>query len=329
MLFHEITPRDLAEKIIYDPTCGAGDLLLQVASRLPLAETLEKTLSAWGERLAGTDIHDSFVQTTRLRLALLAFQRGAKTTAKTRLAIASFFPMIRAANALSSNPLYGTADLIITNPPFSLRHTPKHCKWASGAVTAAALFIDQAIKSAKPGASVHAILPDVLRSGSRYHHWRSFVSAQCALLAITPFGQFKPSVDVDVFITHLRKGDLDAPRAEWCPKVVAGEHTVLSQYFRISVGPLVPYRDKQTGPLRAYLHAQSLPRWERLNEICDRRRYSGRVTMPPFVVIRRTSRPGDAHRAVAIVVTGRKPIAVENHLIVCKPKIARLRNACT
>jgi hypothetical protein len=42
------------------------------------------------------------------------------------------------------------------------------------------------------------------------------------------------------------------------------------------------------------------------------------------VVIRRTSRPGDAYRATATVIGGESPIAVENHLLVCEPKDRKL-----
>jgi hypothetical protein len=44
-------------------------------------------------------------------------------------------------------------------------------------------------------------------------------------------------------------------------------------------------------------------------------------------VVRRTSSPSDPHRAVATVVLGKRPVAVENHLIVLLPKNKTLR-AC-
>jgi hypothetical protein len=36
--------------------------------------------------------------------------------------------------------------------------------------------------------------------------------------------------------------------------------------------------------------------------------------------VRRTSRPGDEHRAVATIVVCDRPVAVENHLLVCRPR---------
>jgi hypothetical protein len=41
---------------------------------------------------------------------------------------------------------------------------------------------------------------------------------------------------------------------------------------------------------------------------------------PPFVAIRRTSRPGDRHRAIGTLITALQPVAVENHLIALRPK---------
>ena len=56
----------------------------------------------------------------------------------------------------------------------------------------------------------------------------------------------------------------------------------------------------------------------------ESRRHEGLVYEPPFVVIRRTSRPGHPYRATATVIAGKRPIAVENHLIVCEPKDGKL-----
>jgi hypothetical protein len=52
----------------------------------------------------------------------------------------------------------------------------------------------------------------------------------------------------------------------------------------------------------------------------DTRQYRGRVYNTPFVAIRRTSRPGHPYRATATIISGKTPVAVENHLIVCQPK---------
>jgi hypothetical protein len=54
------------------------------------------------------------------------------------------------------------------------------------------------------------------------------------------------------------------------------------------------------------------------------RRFSTEPFIPPFVVVRRTSRVGQSHRAVGTIVTGSEPVAVENHLLVLIPRHSSL-----
>ncbi len=57
------------------------------------------------------------------------------------------------------------------------------------------------------------------------------------------------------------------------------------------------------------------------------RQFSKRVVRPPFIVIRRTSRPTiDDPRLRPVIIRGRQPVAVENHLIVLKPAKSTLAN---
>ena len=62
-----------------------------------------------------------------------------------------------------------------------------------------------------------------------------------------------------------------------------------------------------------------------MHEFNQSRRHEGKVYKPPFVVIRRTSRPGHPYRAAATVIAGKEAVAVENHLIVCEPKAKTLK----
>ena len=62
-----------------------------------------------------------------------------------------------------------------------------------------------------------------------------------------------------------------------------------------------------------------------MREFKTSRRHQGKVYKPPFVAIRRTSRPGHPYRAAATVIAGKKSVAVENHLIVCEPKAKTMR----
>jgi hypothetical protein len=48
--------------------------------------------------------------------------------------------------------------------------------------------------------------------------------------------------------------------------------------------------------------------------------------VPPFVVIRRTSSPSDKFRASGTIIAGKKAVAVENHLIVIRPKNSTLKD---
>jgi hypothetical protein len=89
---------------------------------------------------------------------------------------------------------------------------------------------------------------------------------------------------------------------------------------------VVPYRDACRGVLCLYLDAPSAPRWGTVRKITSQRRYRGRTFAAPLVVVRRTSRPGDRHRAVATLVSGGTQIAIENHLIVLSPQDGTLRS---
>ena len=42
------------------------------------------------------------------------------------------------------------------------------------------------------------------------------------------------------------------------------------------------------------------------------------------MVVRRTSRPGDNHRAVASIINVKERVAVENHFLILQPKDLRL-----
>lgn len=90
--------------------------------------------------------------------------------------------------------------------------------------------------------------------------------------------------------------------------------------FDVSVGPLVDYRSPLEGPLVPYLVAKDFPAWGTIAAVERTRQFSGRLHQGPFVVIPRTSRPGDPYRARAAVVAATRGLAVENHLIVLKPR---------
>jgi hypothetical protein len=312
---------------ILDPTCGAGDLLLAAAARLPVREGLAETLSEWGKRLAGSDVSPEFVRLARLRLAVLALTRGANHDRMAAPELGRVFPRIAQGDALHAAAQYENATCILLNPPFGPVHAPPDCAWATGRITAAALFAEKAIGNAWPGTHLAMILPDVLRSGSRYGRWRACVQRQADMLKVQPHGLFDKTADIDVFLLHLRKRRAVRNRVSHCAispvKTRCGKK--VGEFFDVHVGPVVPYRDKGSEPLRPYIAAKGLPRWCTWEACGDRKRTDGKGFRPPFVVVRRTSRPGDAHRATGTIITGHEEVAVENHLLALTPKDGTLR----
>jgi hypothetical protein len=311
--------------IIHDPNVGMGDLLLATAKKLPLGRTLNETLKRWGQQLTGTDIHPEFIEGAKTRLVILAQQRhGLKSFGV--ISVAGLFPGIRVADGLTQHKLFKQATHLTLNPPFGLTDAPKGCKWAGGRITAAAMFVITALERAQPGAELVAILPDVLRSGSFTEQWRKRVEELAAVKRVEPYGIFDESADVDVFILRLKRRAKNsaAKSVPWTSAPVQ-TGTTIGDYFDVHVGRVVPHRDPKKGKWHPYIHARSVPTWKIMREFEQSRRHEGKVYKPPFVVVRRTSRPGHPYRAAATVIAGKKSVAVENHLIVCEPKAKTLR----
>lgn len=312
--------------VYLDPTCGAGDLLLAVARGLPIKHTLNDTLAYWGESLAGMDKHDEFIRATKARMAILAMSRGAIPDLGRPPNLEETLPMIRAGDALTDCTFYASADKVLLNPPYYITTVPADCAWATGKVTAAALFVEKVIKEARTGTVLSAILPDVLRSGSRYQAWRETIRDLASVDRVQVYGLFDTSADVDVFMLDLRVSKTTS-RKPW-PRVnraIQPANGSVGTFFDIHVGPIVPHRDRQKGPMYPYIHARNLPRWCSYAPGSEKRRFDGRTFIPPFVVVRRTSRPGDLKRATATVIKGKQAIAIENHLLVLTPHDGKLK----
>ncbi len=303
---------------IYDPTVGAGDLLLAAARRLPCEQTLSATLLSWGQCLAGTDIQPEFVEAAKLRVTLLACQRhGGKKTLPAGWQ--KLLPHLHRGNGLKQKALFARATHLLMNPPYSLTEAPPDCAWAGGRVSEAALFIVRALEQASPKTRLLAILPDVLRSGSFQHHWRERVSDLAKVTSVERYGIFDDSADVDVFLLDVTRRSCTAVKSKRWPALTDAAGTTIADFFDVHVGRVVPHRDKKSGPRRRYIHPRNIGVWKEVTRISETRRHEGLTYKPPFIVLRRTSRPGHPYRAAATVILGTKPVAVENHLIVCEP----------
>jgi hypothetical protein len=320
------TPRALARRLVadelrtrktvyVDPALGCGDLLLAVAEQLPLRRSVGETLEAWGRRMVGRDLEAEFVRATRLRLALLAEHRLGQRGYLTESRLARLLPQIAIGDGREFRST--AAMTVLLNPPFG-RVAVDDVRWAGGRVSAAATFAATVIENSARGVHIAAILPDVLRAGSNYAGWREHVAARFAVSTVETVGQFDPWTDIDVF---LLRGRVARSRTDvaWWPAAPTTTQNI-GDLFSVSVGAVVPHRDPLRGAYHPYLCAHDLPRAgdHRAGDI--KRRSDRRLFEPPFVVVRRTSRPvGAGQRVTANLIRANSPVAVENHLIVLKP----------
>lgn len=315
------------ESIVYDPACGVGDLLLTCARRLPLQQDLATTIAVWGEQLRGFDIHAEFIRAAKARLVLLAVALGAAMGGRPLPPLEQIFPHLRVTDALQEADMW-LASHILLNPPYQRIPAPAGCAWGSGKVSQAALFLDRCLDGVAVGTRIVAILPDVLRTGSLYARWRAAVEARARIESIEVVGAFDTWADVDVFILRATAGlpELSQSASWWKPaEYISGER--LENRFEVHVGPVVPHRHKELGNSYPYVYARLLPAWGTFEvEAGERRLFQGRTFAPPFVAVRRTSAPGDKSRALATIVVGECPVAVENHLFVLKPRDGSLES---
>ena len=306
---------------IWDPACGAGDLLLSYADRLPIDSDIGITIKEWEKKIFGNDIEGTFIRAAKSRLILLAFLRGARHTKKHNLTVKSSFPNLVKNNSLSASQRTPSANILL-NPPFISTLAEKDCEWGNGSVSAAAVFVEMCTKNSSPGTLITAILPDVLRTGARYERWRNLISEYAEIRRVEIYGPFDPQADVDVFILELKtrvsRSQESCQYVNWGHEVNNSDDKV-GNHFAVSVGSVVPHRHAESGSTVAFLHSREAPPWGTLNEISSRRQFSGTTHTPPFVVIRRTSSPSDQNRAIGTIVNCPEPVAIENHLIVCKP----------
>lgn len=305
------------ESIFLDPTCGLGNLLIEASKSLPIFKGLDETLKYWGNHLVGYDIFNEFVEGTKLRIIIEAINRGAKNNCSIEEAMTLLHRIARKdVMSLNINELKDVTHALL-NPPFSNWDSPKTNYWKNGKINSAGIITDHLIRILPGETKILAILPDVLRSGSRYHEFRKFLECNISG-SVEIWGKFAPKTDVDVFIIKgMKTLDFNIP-INWSINEATGEK--LEDYYDISIGPLVAYRHVDEGVNTLYLHQKNAPTGLVLKEICERINFNGRLTQPPFVVIKRTSSPKDKIRASATIIDCIESVAVENHLIILSPK---------
>ncbi len=314
-----LAPRFSSKLAIVDPACGAGDLLIACSKYLPLCKNLKTTLLVWGRHLIGYDLHEEFTLAAKLRLALAALRRGAERSPITQEDLDAAFPHIRATDTLRSNIKLKATHLIL-NPPYTQQPSPSGCLWAEGNVSSAAVFLDRCLSRSLQGTQVVAILPDVLRTGSRYERWRSYIQDISTICRISVVGRFDQWADIDVFLIKLIAGESTLRRRRTWWREPSTRSVKIKDFFNIHVGAVVPHRDQNKGPWRPYLSSKVSPPWRKIEVHKDKRRYGGRTFNAPFVAIRRTSSPSERMRAVSTIISKGQNIAVENHLLVALPK---------
>ncbi|MDB4906286.1 MAG: hypothetical protein JWO05_1070 [Gemmatimonadetes bacterium] len=307
---------------VCDPTCGIGDLLLSHVRRLPVERSLDETLDEWGERISGFELHGHLLRVARARIALAAiarFERLRKKPGRSTRLLKELFPSLIVGDGRDSGPAIRNATHVWLNPPYNRVQAPPECTWSSGLVSQAALFVESTLLHSRAGTSLTAILPDVLRSGSRYQRWRMRIEELARVQSVEIAGLFDQHTHVDVFVlraTRLAVLKREPGAGMWTAVV---SNATVGSLVQISVGPVVPYREPNLGPWRPYVDVKSCPRDGVLLDSLASRRFRGRVFEPPLVLIRRTSSPHDKHRIVSTLVTDSRSLAVENHLLVLEP----------
>ncbi|MEV5175027.1 N-6 DNA methylase [Streptomyces flaveolus] len=314
--------RTLPAESFLDPTCGAGDLLLAATEAMPIGTTLAETLTMWGEKLHGWDLHAEFTETARRRILLSAIKRHGFADA-TFNQVADLLQLLDGIEQCDARTQFHTeVDAVVLNPPFTRVHATKECAWAQGKTSNAAVFFLDSLRHIKPAGHIVAILPDSLRSGTNFTKWRAVVESQANLTHIERLGVFDAHTDIDVFllVAQLRGAAVPAQtQVAWWSKSPAGE--TVGNLFEVRVGTVVDNRDPHEGESRPFLVARDLTTSGRMGLPTRRRNFSGRLFKPPFVAIRRTSRPseGATSRASGVLITGDEEVAVDNHLLVAKP----------
>ena len=311
--------------VVIDPACGAGTLLIPPLVALAEQHVPTRHLVTL---VRGRDREPAFVDTARARLAMALLYERQRSGVREKIS-PDDFDQIRISNfGDDGHSDLNSATHIVLNPPFCAAPAPENCEWSSGNVNSAAVFVHECLSSVKAETQLIAILPDVLRSGSRYAKWRDLIECMSGEVTTRSQGQFDKHTDVHVFFLYLKKASHE--RRVDSEKVATDDSCqtirTIGDLFHVSVGPVVPHRHIESGPPAPFVTARDLPVNAEVSQISAIRRFTGRLERPPLVVIRRTSRPGETPRARATIVKGSQPLAVDNHLIILRPRSGTVRD---
>ena len=312
---------------IFDPACGAGNLLVACCQYLPCGKSFYDTVRIWSELMKGCDLFPEFIRAARLRLVITAANRHAKENINLgEISTENLFLGLKIGDAFSLGA--APSKCVVINPPFGYMTAPEDCGWGNGKIQIAGWFMERLLQMASEGQHLVAVLPDVLRSGTRYERWRDMICSLVSKISIEPAGRFDTDTDIDVFIVHLIAGGGRKHSTKWpdIPPTNKGLTMKVSDHFEIHVGSVVPHRDPIEGESYPYIHARTAVPWQTLERISERRQSIRKVFSPPFVVVRRTSSPSDKHRCVGSIVNESQEVAVENHLVVLLPKDGSLES---
>ncbi len=315
-------PKPVTEySVVFDPACGAGNLLTACSRCLPVFRMVSDTLRLWGRVLHGFDLYPEFVEATKLHLILEAISRNADPNGDSLDDLKALLSGIRCGDGLAGDMPVGCTHVFM-NPPFRAVQAHAACEWGGGSINEAGLFVEHCITEMSAGTSMVAILPEVLRCGSRYGKWRQMLGRN-ASVKISPSGQFDTKTQIDVFVASCVKttGKSNSGFSiDW--QTSQRDTLTVGDLFEVHVGPVVPHRHKLDGQSNPFVRVADLPWWDTVNAntLPDRCGFEGNKFTPPFVAIRRTSSPADSHRAIATLVVGTQPVAVENHLLVAVPR---------
>jgi len=270
------------ERSYWDPACGAGDLLLEASGTLSLGPTLAQTLRRWGTKLRGHDTQRAFVEAAQLRLFIAAAarhrSRGDEVTVKADAVVRSF-PLLQVGDGLEAmRAARGFRGHLLLNPPFGSVAAEPGCDWSTGLTSQAGIFFLAAAEALGRNRRITAVLPDVLRSGSRYDAWRSRVGALVAVEQIAVHGLFDDHTDIDVFLLQALRipdGDPIFSSSHWWPEL-ASEIRV-GDVFEVRVGAVVDNRDPHEGPEVPFLVAREIPSSGEIGTPERTRRFAGRL----------------------------------------------------